>query len=71
MSTSALDENRQAYGIAHWGGGYFDINDRGHATVTPSRDAAHGRADLAQLAADIQAEGLSLPVLVRFTGILR
>ncbi|MGD8379924.1 MAG: biosynthetic arginine decarboxylase, partial [Gammaproteobacteria bacterium] len=37
----------------------------------PSRDAAHGQADLAQLAADIQAEGLSLPVLVRFTGILR
>ncbi|HET7587997.1 MAG TPA: biosynthetic arginine decarboxylase [Gammaproteobacteria bacterium] len=62
---------RDIFNIAHWGAGYFDVNEAGHVTVSPRRDADAGTVDLHELAAAIQEAGLSLPVLVRFTDILR
>ncbi len=57
------------YAIDRWGEGYFRINDRGHlcARPDPDRDA---EIDLKGLAERLDAEGLSLPVLVRFNDIL-
>lgn len=60
---------KETYNIAHWSGGYFDINDHGHLMAKPDR--RHAGIDLHALTAQVQAAGLSLPVLVRFTDILR
>lgn len=68
--TWTIERARDTYGIDHWGEGYFKINDEGHVSVLPTRDPAGGEVDLYRIAQAIQREGLSLPVLVRFTDIL-
>lgn len=60
----------QTYGVARWGEGYFGINAEGHATVCTGA-AETAELDLYQLALDLTASGLRLPVLVRFNDILR
>ncbi|HET8552274.1 MAG TPA: biosynthetic arginine decarboxylase [Gammaproteobacteria bacterium] len=62
---------RDIFNIAHWGAGYFDVNDAGHVVVTPRRDPSAGTIDLHELTGAIQDAGLALPVLVRFVDILR
>ena len=60
----------QTYAISRWGEGYFGINERGHATVNPRRTEG-ADLDLYELASELTASGLRLPVLVRFNDILR
>ncbi len=66
-----IAQARAAYSIAHWGGGYFDVGADGHIQVSPrpGRDAT--RIDLHRVTDHLEANGLSLPVLVRFTDILQ
>jgi len=59
----------RAYSLRRWGQGYFSVNAEGHLTVHPTRESRL-EVDLAVLAAEIRAAGLSWPVLVRFTDIL-
>jgi arginine decarboxylase len=68
MSDWTLDDARHTYNIAHWGEGYFDIDDQGRAIVRPRRDARS--VALADVAAEARASALPLPVLVRFVDIL-
>jgi arginine decarboxylase len=65
-----IEDSRELYNIDGWGIGYFDINDRGHVTVHPTKDPARG-LDLFELAMDLQAQGVGLPLLLRFSDILR
>ena len=69
MTHWTIEDTKQLYNISHWGEGYFDINAQGNLTARP---AGHGSfaVDLYQLIDEINAADLSLPVLVRFTGIL-
>ncbi|MGH7457803.1 MAG: biosynthetic arginine decarboxylase [Longimicrobiaceae bacterium] len=65
-----VERARELYNLEGWGIGYFDVNERGHLTVLPSRDP--GRAlDLYELALDLAAQGVGLPLLLRFSDILR
>jgi len=66
-----IQSARETYAIEHWGDGYFDINPQGHVVAYPRRNPRLGEVDLHEVAATIRQEGLSLPVLVRFTDILR
>ena len=53
-----------------WGLGYFRINAEGHVSVHP--DQSGDRAiDLYRLALDLNAQGIGLPLLVRFSDILK
>jgi len=61
---------REAYNIAHWGNGYFDVNERGHVIVRPDPSREHA-IDLYELTREFAAHELTLPVLVRFSGILQ
>lgn len=70
MTDWNIQEARETYNIAHWGGGYFDINEHGHLTVRPDRHQERPGIDLYALAGEIRRAGLTLPVLVRFTDIL-
>jgi arginine decarboxylase len=66
----SVQQARETYSVAHWGGGYFDVNDQGHLVVRPDRDTAHPGIDLHRLAGELAAAGHSLPMLTRFSGIL-
>ncbi|MGR8934128.1 MAG: biosynthetic arginine decarboxylase [Gammaproteobacteria bacterium] len=60
---------KELYAIDYWGDGYFDINASGHVCVKPRSD--NGVClDLFDIAQALQQDGLSSPVLVRFTDIL-
>jgi arginine decarboxylase len=66
-----IDDARALYNIEGWGAGYFDINDRGHVIVRPDPDRPDTTVDLRDLARDLEEQGILLPVLLRFSDILR
>ncbi|MBX6363657.1 MAG: biosynthetic arginine decarboxylase [Gemmatimonadetes bacterium] len=68
--TWTLDDAKRLYNVDGWGIGYFGINDRGHVTVHPTKDPNEG-IDLYELAMDLAAQGVGLPLLLRFSDILR
>jgi len=70
MAKWTIDEAREHYNIKGWGAGYFDINSKGNIVVRPDAKSAH-HIDLKELVDDIQSRGYSLPVLIRFSDILK
>src|SRR3990167_7135945 len=66
----SIQKARDTYNIAHWSGGYFDINGKGHLVCRPDARIEHPGIDMFELSREIKAVGLSLPVLVRFSDIL-
>jgi len=69
MSAWTLDDALRTYSIAHWGEGYFDIDARGQVTVQP-RGAGGPRITLPDAVDAALADGLKLPLLLRFSDIL-
>lgn len=66
----SVADSRRVYGIRHWGAGYYAINEAGNVEVRPH--GPHGAPiDLNLLVAQLRDSGLSLPLLVRFPGILQ
>src|SRR5439155_19737004 len=62
---------RGQYTIEGWGIGFFDINDAGHVVVKPDREKTDRELDLYELANDLEEQGVGLPLLLRFSDILR
>ncbi|MBQ4334477.1 MAG: biosynthetic arginine decarboxylase, partial [Myxococcaceae bacterium] len=58
------------YGVPNWSAGYFGINDKGHVIVHPQGPEGPS-ADLKELVDEVRQRGIDLPLLVRFTGILK
>jgi len=56
--------------VEGWGIGYFGINTEGRLTVHPDRNPGQG-LDLYDLALDLYQQGIGLPLLLRFSDILR
>ncbi|MCX8048694.1 MAG: biosynthetic arginine decarboxylase [Methylohalobius sp.] len=69
--TWTTHDARDSYAIRHWSDGYFDIAESGHLVAIPRRDSSLGQVDLVEIVDRIGKEGLSLPILIRFTDILR
>jgi arginine decarboxylase len=63
-------EAMETYGIARWGCGYFDISDTGNLIVTP-RGPGNGTMDMRELIDELTGRGIQLPILLRFSDILR
>src|ERR687888_1016125 len=70
-STWTIDDSRALYNVEGWGIGFFDINERGHVVVRPDRSRPERELDLLELATDLEEQGIALPVLLRFSDILR
>jgi arginine decarboxylase len=63
-------KSQTLYNIKYWSEGYFDINQNGEITVSPTPGQA--TISLYKLARDlIKNSGISLPILVRFPSILQ
>ncbi len=58
------------YEVERWGKGYFSISASGHVLVHPTKDPARS-IDLKQLTDHLLLRGIGLPVLLRFSDILR
>lgn len=65
-----LDEARATYGIDHWNGGFFDLNDAGHVVMRRPDWPDHPGVDLHELAGRLREEHIGPPVLVRFQDVL-
>ena len=70
MKKWSTEESREHYNIYGWGAGFFDINEKGHIVVQPKSNSQHV-VDLKDLVDDVQSKGYSLPVLLRFSDILK
>ncbi len=67
----SIDAARALYNIEGWGSGHFDVSDRGRVIVRPDRKNPDRTLDLFELAQDLEEQGVALPVLLRFSDILR
>ncbi|MGR9036745.1 MAG: biosynthetic arginine decarboxylase [Gammaproteobacteria bacterium] len=65
-----IRKSAKIYAIDFWGDGYFSINEQGHVSVRPCSDKTV-ELDLYEIAQSLNVKNLSLPVLVRFTDILK
>ena len=66
-----LDTARATYNVAHWSDGYFDINEQGELVAFPDKCQSKAPISFTKLTEEFKAQGLTLPVLVRFTDILQ
>ena len=66
----AVADAVETYGIDDWGRGHFCISDAGHVLVTPPDQAGHA-IDLKALVDEVRQRGVGLPLLLRFSDILR
>ena len=66
----SLQDSAELYNIPNWGKGYFGINEAGHLTVHPYKDPRQS-LDLKDLVDQLRRRGIELPILLRFTDILR
>jgi arginine decarboxylase len=58
------------YQIHGWGAPYFHVNARGHVEVRPNPDRPERVINLFELAQELKARGLDLPLLIRFSDIV-
>jgi arginine decarboxylase len=70
MEKWKVQDALEMYGVRNWGKGYFNINKAGHLQVHPSKRPDRF-VDLKELVDQLQARGIQLPILLRFTDILR
>jgi arginine decarboxylase len=67
----SIEHSRALYNVEGWGAGFFDVNAKGHVVVRPDLDHPDRELDLYELANDLEEQGVQLPVLLRFSDILR
>jgi arginine decarboxylase len=65
-----IHDASELYEVPRWGNGYFSVNTAGHLQVHPTKEAGSA-IDLKELVDRLQLRGISLPVLIRFTDILK
>ena len=70
-SSWSIEKARALYNIEGWGAGFFDIDQRGHVVVRPDKEHPDRQLSLHDLANDLEEQGVALPVLLRFSDILR
>ncbi len=70
MEKWKIQDALDMFGVRNWGKGYFSINKAGHVQVHPTKRGDR-YVDLKELVDQLQARGIQLPILLRFTDILR
>jgi len=66
----SVSDSMDTYAIRNWGKGYFGINELGHVVVHPDKTPENA-IDLKLLIDQLQHRGIQLPILLRFTDILK
>lgn len=66
-----IGKSADLYQIRGWGHPYFTINEAGHVQVVPDPERPQCGIDLFELVNDLDARGLELPLLLRFSDVLK
>ena len=69
MKKWRIDDSRDLYNVKGWGVNFFDINEKGHATVHPLKNGGPD-IDLYDLVQELALRDVSTPMLLRFPDIL-
>ncbi len=64
------DKAAELYGVRNWGGGYFNINERGEVAATPRGAPGSPAVSLYEVVQGLKERGMNMPVLLRFGDIL-
>ncbi len=65
-----VQDSRELYNVTNWSNGYFGINDAGHLVMHP--EGAQGPSlDVKELVDEVGTRGIGLPLLIRFSNILK
>ncbi len=65
-----IEDSIELYNVRKWGAGFFSVNDRGNVAVSP-RGLDGPSFDLKELVDELRERGIELPMLIRFSDILR
>jgi arginine decarboxylase len=63
-------DSSETYGVKYWGNNYFSINDAGNVQAHPA-GAEGARIDLKELVDEVSRRGIGLPLLIRFSDVLK
>jgi arginine decarboxylase len=63
-------DSAEMYGVKYWGNNYFSINDAGNVQAHPAGPES-GRIDLKELVDEVARRGIGLPLLIRFSDVLK
>jgi arginine decarboxylase len=63
-------DSAEVYGVKYWGNNYFSINDAGNVQAHPA-GADNGKIDLKELVDEVSRRGIGLPLLIRFSDVLK
>ena len=69
MRKWTIDDSRELYNVKGWGISYFDINEKGNATVSPLKEDGPS-IDLTEIMRELSRKDIATPVLLRFPDIL-
>ncbi|HEX7939809.1 MAG TPA: biosynthetic arginine decarboxylase, partial [Gemmatimonadaceae bacterium] len=67
----SIEQSKAVYNLDGWSAGFFDVNTAGHVVVRPDLQHPERELDLFEVARDLEEQGVQLPVLLRFSDILR
>src|SRR5262245_13081140 len=77
MATAALSrrwtpaDSLDLYNIRGWGNNYFSVSDEGHMLVHPGGPGSKPAIDLKELVDEVRERGIGLPLLIRFSEIIK
>jgi arginine decarboxylase len=63
-------DSAEVYGVKYWGNNYFSINDAGNVQAHPA-GTENGSIDLKDLVDEVSRRGIGLPLLIRFSDVLK
>ncbi len=66
-----IAKSAELYQIRGWGEPYFSISEAGTVEVSPDPEKPHKKIDMHELVQDLEARGLDLPLLIRFSDVLK
>ncbi|HEY4188146.1 MAG TPA: biosynthetic arginine decarboxylase [Polyangia bacterium] len=65
-----VGDSTELYGVKYWGNNYFSINEGGNVQSHPS-GIDGGKIDLKELVDEVNRRGIGLPLLIRFSDVLK
>ncbi len=71
MADWTTADSADLYQIPGWGLGMLQVSEEGHLCMVPDGEVDGPGIDLFQLAQDMKKRGIELPLLVRFTDVIR
>lgn len=66
-----VENSVDLYGIRNWGGGYFDISEKGEVTINPRGSDPANAVSIMDIISGVKDRGLGMPILLRLGNILQ